>query len=76
MNIGAKILNQLLTNQIQKYIKMIIHHDQVGLFQRYKDGSIFSNQYDTAHRKRKDKNHMISIDSEKKHLIDFNFHSW
>lgn len=52
MNIGAKILNQLLTNQIQKYIKMIIHHDQVGLFQRYKDGSIFANQRDTAHQQK------------------------
>jgi len=30
VKINTKILNKILTNQIQEHIKMVIHHDQVG----------------------------------------------
>jgi hypothetical protein len=30
INIDTKMLNKILTKQMQEYIKMIIHHDQVG----------------------------------------------
>jgi hypothetical protein len=31
LNIDAKVLKKILTNQIREHIKIIIHHDQVGL---------------------------------------------